>query len=272
MEYLRELAEQQKNQQAEKIKHRILKQTHDVKLAESLSPISKILDQVKKSTQEIAEIVKETNTLQLAIENTTGTRSLRDALSFMKQSRNFFKPEERPDGNVYWNDLRNKPVGENRINIVGKEYDITPSTHYCFTKTSSTIKSLNNSDKETVYNILKAVGFYNMKHTTGQKAARMKDALIDLPKVLDKIRNPPLPAIENVEVSNDLEGQGITKIIIPSKIIDIKTRLEILLGLKLHGHTDILTEASNSLDELYKRGEIRNKQQYRNALDKFSNI
>ena len=38
---LRKLAEQQKNEQAIKIKNRILKQTHDEKLAESLSPIKK---------------------------------------------------------------------------------------------------------------------------------------------------------------------------------------------------------------------------------------
>ena len=35
------LAEQQKEQRAIKIKNRILKQTHDIKLAESLSPITK---------------------------------------------------------------------------------------------------------------------------------------------------------------------------------------------------------------------------------------
>ena len=34
---LRKLAEHQKNQRAEKIKNRSLKQTHDIKLAESLS-------------------------------------------------------------------------------------------------------------------------------------------------------------------------------------------------------------------------------------------
>ena len=38
---LRKLAEKQKNQRADKIKNRILKQTHDIKLAESLSPIPK---------------------------------------------------------------------------------------------------------------------------------------------------------------------------------------------------------------------------------------
>ena len=58
------------------------------------------------------------------------------------------------------------------------------------------------------------------------------------------------------------------KIIIPTNIIDIYTRLEILLGLKLSGHTDTLTEASNLVGEIFKRGEIQNEQQYRNALNK----
>ena len=99
----------------------------------------------------------------------------------------------------------------------------------------------------------------------------MKDALYELPKAVDKIRNPPLPSIENVENSSDSEGQGI-KIIIPNNIIDSYTRLEVLLGLKLSGHTDTLTEAINLIDELYKRGDIQNKEQYRNALNKFSTI
>ena len=46
-----------------------------------------------------------------------------------------------------------------------------------------------------------------------------------------------------------------------------------LLGLKLSGHTDTLTEATSNLkDDLYKTGEIQNKQQYRNALNKFSSF
>ena len=43
---LSKLAEQN-NQRAEKINNRILKQTHDVKLAENLSPITKKLDDLK---------------------------------------------------------------------------------------------------------------------------------------------------------------------------------------------------------------------------------
>ena len=41
LDNLRKLAEQQKKQRAHKIKKRIIKQTHDIKLAESLSPITK---------------------------------------------------------------------------------------------------------------------------------------------------------------------------------------------------------------------------------------
>ena len=55
---LRKLAEQQKNQGAEKIINRILKQTHDVKLAESSSPITKKLDTINESTKQLGEMVK----------------------------------------------------------------------------------------------------------------------------------------------------------------------------------------------------------------------
>ena len=55
---LRKVAEQQKDQRAFKIKNRILKQTHDIKLAESLSPITKTLDE---STEKTSEVIKETN-------------------------------------------------------------------------------------------------------------------------------------------------------------------------------------------------------------------
>ena len=59
------------------------------------------------------------------------------------------------------------------------------------------------------------------------------------------------------------------KILISFNIIDICTRLEVLRGLKLSGHTNNLTEASNLVDELSKKGEIQNKQQFPDALDKF---
>ena len=50
---LHKLAEQQKNQRAEKIKTKILKQTHDIKLAESFSPITKKLEESSKKITKV---------------------------------------------------------------------------------------------------------------------------------------------------------------------------------------------------------------------------
>ena len=61
LDNLRKLAQQQKEQRALKIKNRILKQTHDIKLAESLSPITEKLDTNNKSTKEIGEVIKTSN-------------------------------------------------------------------------------------------------------------------------------------------------------------------------------------------------------------------
>ena len=78
LDNLRKLAEQQKNERALKIKDRILKQTHDIKLAESLSPITEKLEEtnknlsdvIKESTENLGNVIKENNTPQLAIGNT----------------------------------------------------------------------------------------------------------------------------------------------------------------------------------------------------------
>ena len=87
---------------------------------------------------------------------------------------------------------------------------------------------------------------------------------IELPKKVEDFQNKTFDEI-------DLEGQGL-KNIIPSNIIDFYTRLENFFGVRLFGLTDILREASNLIDDLYKKGEILNKQQCRNALDNFSTL
>ena len=229
-----------KNSDLLKIKNKILKQTHDIKLAESLSPLTKKLDEVNKTTQELGDVINNskpdtpelaiTNTQTPAIENTTISKSLRDTLSFMKTCKNFFKLEQ--DGNeVFWNKTPINALGENRISINDREFDIKPNIQAYFTDTKQTTKNTDNEDKLTVYDIQKNTGFYSMKHTKVLKSARMIDALYNLPKEINKIRNPPLPAIENE--TDNLQGREIEKIIIPSNIIDIYTRLELLLGLNL---------------------------------------
>ena len=277
---LRKLAEHQMNQRALNIKNRILKQTHDVKLAESLSLITKKLDEVNNSTQEsLSDITKQLgkldkkpevideNTQTPAVESTNMSRSLLDTIAFMKTIKKFFKLTEDA-GKVYLNEILINPLGDNRIRIKDREYDISPDPQAYFTNTKLNTKFLDDFEKETVFEILQNVGFYDKIPKIGFKAAGMKDAFYDLSNERAKIRNPALPTIENADDS-DLEGRGI-KIIIPFNIIDIYTRLQILLGLKLSGQSDTLTEAGNLIDEIFKRGELQNKQQNQNALDKIS--
>ena len=57
---LRKLSEQQKYQRALKIKNRTLKQTHDIKLAESFSPITKKIDEVEETNQKLGDLIQET--------------------------------------------------------------------------------------------------------------------------------------------------------------------------------------------------------------------
>ena len=49
--------------------------------------------------------------------------------------------------------------------------------------------------------MLNSVGFYDNIPTKGLKSARMQDVIKVPPKVIQKNRNPLLPAIENVEES-----------------------------------------------------------------------
>ena len=150
------------------------------------------------------------------------------------------------------------------IKINGNIYDLTSEVYKALLNplyTGNTMK--NDDDFLMLYNILKDVKYTGI----GDRPSNRKKFFTEtLPKKVSEIQN--IRFDETTDDSDDLQGEGV-KIIIPSNIIDIYTRLEILLGLKLSGHTDTLTEASNLIDELYKRGEIQNKQQYRNALDKF---
>ena len=151
-------------------------------------------------------------------------------------------------------------VGGDKIQIYDKIYEFTPEIHKALSQTSYTGKSMKNeNDQRTLYNFLVDVGYTgNDDEKTSQK--KFFKRLIKSFKYIKK------------EDPDNLKGQGIEKIIIPSNKIVIYTRLEVLLGLKISGHTDTLTEASNLIDEIYKRGEIQIKQQYKNALNKFQTL
>ena len=189
---LRKLAEQQIEQRTLEMKNKILEKTHDVKLAESLSAITKKLDGINKKSEVI-----DGNIQTPAIENTSISQSLRDTLSFMKKSKNFFKLEQTDQDKVLWNKIPIKALGGNRISIKDQEYDIKPNIQNYFTNTNLTTKNMDIEDKLTMFNILENIGFYSMRHKKGLNSARMKDALYNLPNEIPKIRNLPLPAIEN---------------------------------------------------------------------------
>ena len=150
-----------------------------------------------------------------------------------------------------------KSLGGDRAQVYDNIYEFTPQIHKALSNPSYTGKSMRDeNDRRNLYNFLTDIGYNGLSdEQTNQKILLTK--LIKDYRYIKK------------EKPVDLEGKGIQKIIIPSNIIDIYTRLEVLLGLKLSGHNDTLTEASNLTDELYKLGEIQNKQQYRNALNKF---
>ena len=284
---LRKLAEQQKEQRAAKIKNRILNETHDIKLAESLSPITKRLDKVNKSTKKISKVIKESNSestnnheivpVEIESENEniqTNLRALPNSFMFRDQmsktlgrlmsSLNSLKIKHSPSGATILG-VPIKTLGGDRIQAKDNIYDLTPEIYNALSDTGYTGKNMKKeNDILMMYNIINDLGYTGI----GDKPSKRKTFFtITLPELVEQIQNKTFEEI--TDDSGDLEGQGV-KLIIPSNIIDIYTRLEVLLGLNLSGHTDTLTEASNLIDELYKRGEIQTKQQYRNALNKFS--
>ena len=95
----------------------------------------------------------------------------------MKRSEIFFKLLKKDNGKVFWIDVCIKPTGENRISIKGEEYDITPDIQTYFTNTKFITKFSDNVEKETVFDILETVGFYDNIPKISFNSARMKDVL-----------------------------------------------------------------------------------------------
>ena len=134
-----------------------------------------------------------------------------------------------------------KTPGGTEVEISGNKYIITPGLQKVFTDTSyDAATSMNDREKVVLRDILRKTGYYNRKPIKGRMSSRDRNIKYDLDNDVIKILN----------LDTKLKGRGIEKIILPSNIIDIYTRLEVLFGLKLSGHTDTLTEASNLIDEL----------------------
>ena len=147
-----------------------MKQTHDVKLAESLSPITKKLDEsiknsgdvIKESTQNLGNVIKENNTRQLATENTPTTHQpiennegvindveTGNALNKMKDNTGFFFKSSH-DLQRGWmiNNYLIKMKGGTKVEISDNEYNITSGLQKVLTdKSYDTANSMNDMEK-----------------------------------------------------------------------------------------------------------------------------
>ena len=274
---LRELGEEQKEQRTLKIKNRILKQTDDVKLAESLSPVTKKVEEVSESAKKIGEVIKKSisennqeivpsgiddiqTNLKSLPNSSNFSISIRQMLGSLMNGRSSLKITQDEIGQANISGIPIQISGGDRTKINDDIYDLTPEKNKFSSSTSYNGKSMKNESDFSLMN-----NFVNDLVYTGRgdKSLKRKNFFtIELPKRVEEIQKTNFNEL-------GLEGQGV-KTIIPSNKIDICSRLEVLLGIQLSGHTNTLTEASNAIDELYKRGEIQNKQHYRNALNKLS--
>ena len=182
LDNLRKLAQQKKEQRALKIKNRILKQTHDVKLAESLSPITKKLEEVNKSTKELGEIVKESNSenvnnqeivpveIQSEDENNkTNLRALPNSYMFSDQmtktlgrltsSANSLKVESTSSGARILGVPINT-LGGDKIQIKDNIYNLTPEIYKALSYTGYDGKTMkNDNDILMLNNIINDLGY-----------------------------------------------------------------------------------------------------------------
>ena len=242
---LRKQPEQQKNQRAIKLKNRILKQTHDIKLAESLSPITKKLDKVNKSTKKLGTVIKESISenennqeivpVEIESANSEGDninpniRALPNSSLFndlmtrtlgrLTSSDNFLRMKASSTGPT----ILGVPIhtlGGERIQINENIYDLTPEIYKALSDTGYTGKNMKSeNDILMMNNIIRDLGYTGM----GDKPSKRETFFTTkLPELVEEIHSKTFNEI-------DLAGQAV-KIIILSNIIDIYTRLEISLG------------------------------------------
>ena len=179
----RKLAIQQKNERAEKIKNRILKQTHDVKLAENLSPITKKLDTINESTQKISDVIKETNSkvdIKALPNSSKFSNAMRQMIGSLMNSRNSLKitQDETGRANILGVPIQISEGDTMKINET--VYELTPETYKALTYTTYTGNTMKDeNDILMMYNIIRDLGY----NGTGDRDSRRKTFFfIKLPK------------------------------------------------------------------------------------------
>ena len=231
LDNLRKLAQQHKKQRARKIKNRILKQTHDIKLAESHSPITKKLDESIKKISKIinpsnSEIENNEEVVPVEIEseeenNEINPRALpnrnkfstpmTETLGALMNSKNSLKLIPDDSGRATVLGVPINTLGGDRIQIKDNVYDLTPEIYKALSSTGHTgITLKNENDILMMNNIIRDLDYTGVEDRDSKRKTFLTKTL---PKLVEDIQNKTFDEI-------DLEVEGV-KIIIPSNIFDI---------------------------------------------------
>ena len=153
-----------------------MKQTHDLKLAESLSLITKNIDEVNDSSKKLAEVIEKSHPegniphpsdghtpSRQAIEKKEGVifdAELENTLKNMKKQKRFFNLEERNIGDNIRNGFPIEKRGGKKLKINENICNIIDDLQNVFTKTSNIpLKKVNDTDRKKYENILGNLDF-----------------------------------------------------------------------------------------------------------------
>ena len=171
---LRKLAQQQKEQRALKIKNRILKQTHDNKLAESLSLITKKLDNINKSTKEISKVFKESDSndkIKALPNNSKFSNAMRQMIGSLMNSRNSLTITQDESGRANILCVPIQISEGDTIKIIEIVYELTPEIYKALTYTTYTGNTRKDeNDISMMYNIIRDLGY----NGTGDRDSKRK--------------------------------------------------------------------------------------------------
>ena len=140
-----------------------MRQTHDIKLAESLSPITKKLDEVNKSAQEslspinekldtinkstrkVGNIIKESNSEIIP------SNLLKNTFKSLENTTNSSKLNKDEDDIYSILKSAVKPLGGDKILVNGRNiYEFTPEIHKALSKSNYTGKSMKYEDDKKI--------------------------------------------------------------------------------------------------------------------------
>ena len=128
------------------------------------------------------------------------------------------------EGKLSWNNKIIIPLGDNKIKIDNKEFNLTPEIQKAFTNTNYNFRNMNDDDILNFANILKTVDYNSNQDSNSTRSKYIKN---NLQNRVDKILNPSSSSTTTFQIEppsneeSDLEGSGVSKIIIPSNIIEI---------------------------------------------------